>query len=166
MGFPGGTSGKEREREVAQSCPTLCDPVDCSLPGSSSHGILQAKILEWVAIPFSRGSSRPRDQAQVSCIEGRWFTLWATREVVVKKLPVNAGDIGDTGSVSGLGRSPAGGHGNTLHYSYLENLMDRGPWQTTVYRVAQSRTWLKWLSTHLAHTIWKSYDSTIKGQII
>ena len=48
---------------------------------------------------------------------------------MVKKLPVNAGDIGDTGSVSGLGRSPAGGHGNTLHYSYLENLMDRGAWQ-------------------------------------
>ena len=47
--------------EVAQSCLTLCDPMDCSLPGSSVHGILQAKILEWVAIPFSRGSSQPRD---------------------------------------------------------------------------------------------------------
>ena len=45
--------------EVAQSCPTLCDPVDCSLPGFSVHGILQARILEWVAISFSRGSSRP-----------------------------------------------------------------------------------------------------------
>ena len=47
--------------EVAQSCPTLCDPMDCSLPGSSAHGILQARILEWVAISFSRRSSRPRD---------------------------------------------------------------------------------------------------------
>ena len=47
--------------EVAQSCPTLCNPMDCSLPGSSVHGILQARILEWVAISFSRGSSRPRD---------------------------------------------------------------------------------------------------------
>ena len=46
---------------VAQSCPTLCDPVDCSLPGSSVHGILQERILEWVAIPFSRVSSWPRD---------------------------------------------------------------------------------------------------------
>ena len=45
------------ESEVAQSCPTLCDPVDCSLPGSSVHGILQARVLEWVAISFSRGSS-------------------------------------------------------------------------------------------------------------
>ena len=46
--------------EVSQSCPTLCDPMDCSLPGSSLHGILQARVLEWVAIAFSRGSSRPR----------------------------------------------------------------------------------------------------------
>ena len=51
----------ESESEVAQSCPTLWDPVDCSPPGSSAHGILQARILEWVAISFSRGSSRPRD---------------------------------------------------------------------------------------------------------
>ena len=65
---------------VAQSCPTLCDPVDCSPPGSSAHGILQARILEGVAISFSRGSSRPRDPTQVSCIAGRHFNLWATRE--------------------------------------------------------------------------------------
>ena len=50
------------ETEVAQSCPTFCDPEDCSPPGSSVHGILQARILEWVAISFSRGSSRPSDQ--------------------------------------------------------------------------------------------------------
>ena len=62
---------------VAQSCPTLCDPTECSLPGSSVHGILQARILEWVAIPFSRVSSWPRDQTQVSCIAGRFFTTWA-----------------------------------------------------------------------------------------
>ena len=49
------------ESEVAQSYPTLCDPMDCSLPGFSLHGILQARVLEWVAISFSRGSSRPRD---------------------------------------------------------------------------------------------------------
>ena len=50
------------ENEVTQSCPTLCDPVDCSPPGSSVHGILQARILEWVAISLSRGYSRPRDR--------------------------------------------------------------------------------------------------------
>ena len=52
---------------VAESCLTLCDPMDCSSPGSSVHGILQARILEWVASPFSKRSSRPRDQTQVSC---------------------------------------------------------------------------------------------------
>ena len=67
--------------EIAQSCLTLCDPMDCSPPGSSLHGILQARILEWVAIPFSRGSSQPRDWTQVSRIAGRHFNLWATREV-------------------------------------------------------------------------------------
>ena len=65
---------------VAQLCPTLCDPMDCSLPGSSIHGILQARILDWVAIPFSRGSSWFRDWTQVSCITGRFFTIWASRE--------------------------------------------------------------------------------------
>ena len=52
----------------------FCDPVDCSPPGSSVLGILQARILEWVSIPFSRGSSWPRDQTRISCIAGRFFT--------------------------------------------------------------------------------------------
>ena len=65
---------------VAQSCLTLCGPIDCSLPSSSVHGILQVRILEWVAIPFSRGSSHPRYQTQASCIAGRFFTIWAARE--------------------------------------------------------------------------------------
>ena len=69
--------------EVAQSCLTLCDPVDCSPPGSSVHGILQARILEWVAISFSRGSSQPKDSTWVSCIAGRCFILWATREALL-----------------------------------------------------------------------------------
>ena len=65
----------ERGR-VTQSCPTLCDP--CSPQGSSVHGISQARILQWVAILFSRGSSWPRDWTWVSCITGRFFTVWAT----------------------------------------------------------------------------------------
>ena len=74
--------------EVTQSCPTLCDPMDCSLPGSSLHGILQARVLEWVAISFSRGSSQLRDQTGVSRIPGRLFNLWATREeVYINPLP-------------------------------------------------------------------------------
>ena len=65
---------------VTQSCPTVSNPMDCSLPGSSVHEILQEKILEWVAISFSRGSSRPRDRTWVSCIAGRCFTVRAIRE--------------------------------------------------------------------------------------
>ena len=57
--------------QVTSVCPTLCDRLDCSPPGSSARGILQARILEWVAMPFSRGSSQPRDWTHVSCIE-RW----------------------------------------------------------------------------------------------
>ena len=60
---------------VAQLCPTLCNPIDCSLPGSSVHGILYARILEWIAILFSNRSSWHRDQTQVSCIAGEFFSL-------------------------------------------------------------------------------------------
>ena len=70
------------ESEATQSCPTLCDPLDCSLPGSSVHGIFQAIVLEWIALSFSRGSSQPRDWTQVSHIVDRRFTIWATREVL------------------------------------------------------------------------------------
>ena len=66
--------------EVAQLCPTLCDPMDCILPDFSVHGIFQARVLEWVAISFSMGSSWLRDWTQVSCIAGKRFTLWPTRE--------------------------------------------------------------------------------------
>ena len=66
--------------EVAELCPTLWDPMDYSLPGSSVHGIFQARVLEWVATAFSKRSSRPRDGTQVSRILGRHFTVWATKE--------------------------------------------------------------------------------------
>ena len=69
------SSGMESEVKVTQSCLTFCDPMDCVVPG-----ILQAKILAWVAFPFSGGSSQPRDQTLVSRIAGRFFTRWATRE--------------------------------------------------------------------------------------
>ena len=61
--------------KVARSCLTLCDPMDYTV-----QGILKARLLEWVAFPFSRGSSQPRDGTQVSCIAGGFFTSWATRE--------------------------------------------------------------------------------------
>ena len=74
---------KKKKKNPAQSCPTLCDPMDYSLPGSSVHGIFQAGVLEWVAIPFPRGSSQPRDRTWVSRIVGRRFTVWATGEAYI-----------------------------------------------------------------------------------
>ena len=71
---------------IVQLCLTLCNHVDYSPPGSSVHGILQARILEWVAVPSSRGSSWPRDQTWVSCIAGRFFTAW---ELFLKSHSVN-----------------------------------------------------------------------------
>ena len=65
---------------LAKSCLTLYNPMDCSLPGSSVHGIFQVRILEWVAISFSRGSSQSRDRTQVFCTASRFFTDWAIRE--------------------------------------------------------------------------------------
>ena len=64
--------------KVIQLCPTLCDPMDFTI-----HGILQARILEWAAFPVSHGSSQPRDQTQVSHIEGRFFTSCETREALI-----------------------------------------------------------------------------------
>ena len=69
----------ESEVKVAQSCPTLCDPVDYTV-----HGILQVRILEWVAYPFSGGTSRHRNWTGVSCIAGGFFTNWAIREGTVQ----------------------------------------------------------------------------------
>ena len=68
---------------VTQSCLFLCNPMDGSPPGSSVHRILQARILNWVVIPFSRGSSQPRDWTWISCTAGRFFTIWATRKAQI-----------------------------------------------------------------------------------
>ena len=68
------------ESAVAESCLPVCDPMDCSPPGFPVHGILQARILEWVAISYSRGSSQLRDQTWVFHITGTFFIFWATRE--------------------------------------------------------------------------------------
>ena len=68
---------------VTQKCLTLHDPMDCSLPDSSVLGILQSRVLEWVTIPFSRGSSQPRYWTQVSSIAGGFFTVWGTREALL-----------------------------------------------------------------------------------
>ena len=79
-------SSEVKWSEVAQLCPTLCDPMDCSLPGSSIRRILEARIVEWVAISYSMGSSQSRDRTEVSHIVGRCFTLWATRETLLTSI--------------------------------------------------------------------------------
>ena len=75
--FPLGCCSVCAHAMSLQLCSTLCDPMDCSLPGSPVHGILQARILEWVAVPYSRGSSQPRDRTHISCgfcSAGEFFT--------------------------------------------------------------------------------------------
>ena len=112
---------------------------------SSVHGILQARILEWVAIFFSRGSSRPRNQTQVSCNAGRFFTdisgfPWSSAG---KESTCNVGDLG---LIPGLGRSPGEGKGYPLQYSGLENSMD-----CIVPGVAKSQTRLSDFHFHFLY---------------
>ena len=118
--------------EVAQSCPTLCNPMECSLPGSSIPGILQAGILEWVAISFSRRSSQPRDQTWVSRIAGRRFTIWATREATdYVRLVLIAFFREGT--------------------SYLENSCDN-------FRCFNTTKWLLIKAVHFLSCVWKVCD--------
>ena len=105
------------ESEVPQSCPTLCDPMDCSLPGSSVHGIFQARVLEWGAI-----------------FRYILVTKGFPQSSVGKESACNAGD---PGLIPGLGRSAGEGKGYPLQYSGLENSMD-----SIVHRVAKSQTQL------------------------
>jgi len=112
------------EREVAQSCPTLSDPMDCSPPDFSIHGIFQARVLEWGAIAFSNIYTLLYIKCPSQVL------------LVVKNLPANAGDMS---SVPGLGRSSGIGNGNPLQYSCLGNSMGRGVWWAAVHVVARVR---------------------------
>ena len=94
--------------------------------------------------------------------EGSYSDQWVSQvALVVKKTPVNAGDVRDTGLIPGSGRSPGGKHGNPLQYSYLENSMDRGDWRAIVHRVAKSQTQRQRLSMH-AHTVISSPPETFR----
>ena len=98
---------RKKESEVTQSCPTLCHPMDCSLPGYSVHGIFHARVLEWVAMLMGLGQGGFPGSS-----DGK----------------VSACNEGDLGSIPGPGRSPGNGNGNTLQYSCMENSMDRVAW--------------------------------------
>ena len=159
-----------------QLCLTLCSSMDCSLPGSSVHRILQARILEWVAMCCPRGSSWPGLEPtsfMSPALAGRFFTTSATWKaqsipLVFNKNNENINDslvaqlvknppateeitcnAGDLGSLPGFGRSPGGRHGNPLQYSCLENPMDRGAWWAIVREVTKSWTWLSDFHFHL-----------------
>ena len=121
-------------------------PHGLSPPGSSVHGMVQARILEWAArttlhiilIVYIHSSSNllaPQFLGFPSDASGKEPTC-------------HAGDLRDAGLIPGLGRSPRGGYGNPLQYSCLDHPIDRGDWQATVHRVAQSWTRLKRLSRH------------------
>ena len=108
-------------------------------------------------------------QSEINTYTHIYTNTWASQvALVVKNLPANAGDVTDVGLIPGLGRSPAGGHGNPLQCSCLENPMDRGAWWAAVHRIAKSVTQLKQLSTHARmhiHTHKYTYTYTFKYQL-
>ena len=153
---------------VARPCGILWNSTDCNPPDTSVHGILQARILEWVAIPFCRGSSWPRDRTRPPVLQadslpselpGKQLcdSSGTTRNPsfqnfkqfveicgfpggsVVKNPPANAGLAKDTDLIPRLGRSAGWGNGNALQYSYLENPMVREAWRATVHGIARSQ---------------------------
>ena len=117
------------ESEVAQSCPTLSDPMDCSPRGSSVHGIFQARVLSGVPLPSP------------FLIPDSIISHLYTSQVAlgVMNPPANRGDVRDAGLIPGSERSPGEGHGNPPQYSCLENPMDRRAWQSTLHRVTKSQ---------------------------
>ena len=105
---------------VIQLCPVLCDPMDCSPPGSSVYGIFQARILEWVSIHFSRGSSNSRTGlcGFFLMFYKNYTRVWASQvALVVKNLPASAGDTRDVSLIPESGRSP--GEENGTHSGIL-----------------------------------------------
>ena len=120
---------------VTQPCPTV-QPLNCSLWGSSVHGIFQARILEWVAISYSKGSSWPRD-LEISALSGGFFPGGSVGRVSVC-------NSGDPGLFPDLGRFPEEGKGNPLQDFFLENPTDRGAWQAPFYGLTESDSLSLW----------------------
>ena len=140
------------ESEVAQSCPTFSDPMDYSLPGSSIHGIFQARVLEWIAISFSIIFHFHAWEAWWAAVYGvsqsrTWLKWLSLAAMVLSSFPGGLAskkstcNVGDLDLIPGLGRCPGGRHSN---YNILDWRipMDRGAWQATVHGIAKSHTWL------------------------
>ena len=160
------------ESEVAQSCPILSDPMDCSPPGSSIHGIFQARVLEWGALASrwllshyvllwplvcqrrERRRGRKKESAVLSLIIriltllNQGFTSMTSFNLNHQSFPgdldakESGGNERDSGLIPVSGRSPGEGNGYPLPYTCLENSTDRGPWWATDYEVKKSQTWL------------------------
>ena len=135
---------------VSQLCPTLCDPMDCSPPGSSIHvdrpGRNAGVGCHEIALKLSKALAYGIEVLVCTLTLGsamsRADLLKRIRDLIpkVKNLPARAGDINDTASIPGGGRSPGGGYSNPLRYSCQGNPMDKGAWKATVHRVAKNKT--------------------------
>ena len=132
---------------MVQLVKPTCNVGDpCSIPGLGRYtGEGVGYPLQYSALENSM-DYRPWVHKESDMTQRPSLSLHVT---LVKNSPANAGDLRDTGSIPGLGRSPEEGHGNSLQYSCLENSMDRGAWRATVHGVARSQTRLKQLSTHM-----------------
>ena len=135
------------ESEVAQSCLTLRYPMDCSLPGSSVHGIFQARVLEWGAIAFSGGSMLTYGYFDpLGCIICSYVGLWYfPGGSAGNNSPASEADAA---SIPGLGRSAGEGNSNSLQHSCHGNPMDRGAWWATVHGVTKGLDTTEWLNNN------------------
>ena len=136
------THGAYLRAKLSQSCLTLCNLMGYSPPGSSVHGILQARILEWVAISFSSESSRPRDRTWVFHIVASFCTVWATREALVVKNPPAFQWERQEMQVRSLGWEDPLEKETETHSSILPWRIptDRGAWWAIAHKVAKSQT--------------------------
>ena len=161
MGFPCGSAGKEPACNAGDlgSIPGLG-----RCPGKGKGYPPQYSGLENSMDCIVHGVAKSRARLSDFHFQG---TGWASQVVlVVKNLPASAGDVRDSGSIPGSGRSPGGGHGYPLQYSCLESPMDRGAWQATVCRVAQSWTRLKRLSTQAHVGLAVGTFRTVQGRAL
>ena len=155
----------KNESKDVQSCPTLSDPMDCSLPGSSIHRVFQARVLEWGAIAFSNlhTGTHIYTYTHINTKINRNMNIY-TYIYIPTHINIHlytflytctpahisfsgysdskesAYNAGDQGLIPGSQRYPGEGNGNPLHYSWLENSMDRGAWRATVPEITKSRT--------------------------
>ena len=149
---------------IIQSYLTLCNPMDYSLPGSSVHEIILTRILEWVVISYSRGSSQPRGQSRVSYVS---CTNWQSPRWLSGNEPAcQCRSYRRLRFIPGLGRSSGEGSRNPLQYSCSDNSRDRGAWRATVQGVTKSQTWLSYwaCNTHSEKAVRQSTPFPRPGQ--